>query len=142
MALIVVLAIYTSSGRLEQGADRRRDLRVRRHRVVMMRVATLVLGVNIRQPSQSDEYRYEDIDGGRRAVRAGHGGGVRDPLICDELVNSLRALSLSDANGASMTSATSWVSFVAVGSRVRHADLRDDAPIADPVPDVPPTMRQ
>lgn len=61
MAFIVVLAIYASSGKLEEGliASAVYGLVGIAAQVVMMRVATLVIGIDIHTMFESDEYMCE-----------------------------------------------------------------------------------
>jgi hypothetical protein len=61
MAFIVVLAIYASSGKLEEGliGSAVYGLVGIAAQVVMMRVATLVIGIDIHTMFESDEYMCE-----------------------------------------------------------------------------------
>jgi hypothetical protein len=61
MAFIVVLAIYASSGKLEEGliASAVYGMVGIAAQVVMMRVATLVIGIDIHTMFESDEYMCE-----------------------------------------------------------------------------------
>ncbi|BBX64086.1 hypothetical protein MSAS_32600 [Mycobacterium saskatchewanense] len=63
MALIVVLAIYASSGKLLEGlvGSAVFGLVGIAAQVVMMRIATLVVGIDMEGLFQSDEYRYESL---------------------------------------------------------------------------------
>lgn len=61
MAFIVVLAIYSSSGRLVEGllASAVYGLVGIAAQVVMMRIATLVIGIDMDALLRADEYSYE-----------------------------------------------------------------------------------
>ncbi|KZS78884.1 DUF350 domain-containing protein [Mycobacterium persicum] len=61
MALIVVLAIYSSSGRLGEGllASATFGIVGIAAQVVMMRIATLVIGIDMDTLFQADEYSFE-----------------------------------------------------------------------------------
>ncbi|KAA1250240.1 DUF350 domain-containing protein [Mycobacterium simiae] len=61
MALIVVLAIYSSSGRLAEGllASATFGIVGIAAQVVMMRIATLVIGIDMDTLFRSDEYSFE-----------------------------------------------------------------------------------
>jgi hypothetical protein len=63
MAFIVVLAIYSSSGKLAEGllASAVFGLVGIAAQVVMMRVAALVIGVDIHALFDSDEYSYDSL---------------------------------------------------------------------------------
>jgi Domain of Unknown Function (DUF350) len=63
MALIVVLAIYSSSGRLAEGllASAVFGLVGIAAQVVMMRIAAVVIGVDIHALFDSDEYSYDSL---------------------------------------------------------------------------------
>lgn len=63
MALIVVLAIYASSGKLLEGLVGAAvfGLVGIAAQVVMMRIATLVIGIDMDALFQADEYRYESL---------------------------------------------------------------------------------
>jgi Domain of Unknown Function (DUF350) len=63
MALIVVLAIYTSSGRLGEGllASAVFGLVGIAAQVVMMRIAAVVIGVDMHALFDSDEYSYDSL---------------------------------------------------------------------------------
>lgn len=63
MALIVVLAIYSSSGKLGEGllASATFGLVGIAAQVVMMRIAALALGVDMRQLFDADEFNYEAL---------------------------------------------------------------------------------
>jgi len=61
MALIVVLAIYASSGRLAEGLITAAvyGLVGIVAQVVMMRIATMVLGIDIHRLFDADQYNHE-----------------------------------------------------------------------------------
>ncbi len=82
MALIVVLAIYSSSGKLAEGlmGSAVFGLVGIIAQVVMMRIATMVIGIDMDQLFDADEFKLRGAHGGRRAVRARHRGGGRDSL--------------------------------------------------------------
>ena len=82
MAFIVVLAIYSSGGRLAEGLTAAAIFGFVGivAQVVMMRVATMVLGVNMSGCLESDRLFPRVADGGCRAVLARAGGGRRHPL--------------------------------------------------------------
>ena len=63
MALIVVLAIYSSSGRLGEGllASAVFGLVGIAAQVVMMRIAAVVIGVDMHALFDSDEYSYDSL---------------------------------------------------------------------------------
>ncbi|MDT5221951.1 MAG: hypothetical protein QOF15_4056 [Mycobacterium sp.] len=63
MALIVVLAIYSSSGRLAEGllASAVFGLVGIAAQVVMMRIAAVVIGVDMHALFDSDEYSYDSL---------------------------------------------------------------------------------
>jgi len=63
VAFIVVLAIYASSGKLEEGliASAIFGLVGIAAQVVMMRVATIVLGIGINELFESDQYMHEAL---------------------------------------------------------------------------------
>lgn len=63
MALIVVLAIYVSSGRLVDGllASAAYGLVGIATQVMMMRIATLVVGIDMDGVLSADEFRYEAL---------------------------------------------------------------------------------
>jgi Domain of Unknown Function (DUF350) len=63
MALIVVLAIYSSSGRLIEGlvGSAVFGLVGIIAQVVMMRIATLVIGIDMHQLFEADEFNYEAL---------------------------------------------------------------------------------
>lgn len=63
MALIVVLAIYSSSGRLAEGllASATFGIVGIAAQVVMMRIATVVIGIDLDTVFQSDQYSYESL---------------------------------------------------------------------------------
>ena len=63
MALIVVLAIYASSGKLVEGlvGSAIFGLVGIAAQVVMMRVATMVIGIDMNTLFESDEYNYEAL---------------------------------------------------------------------------------
>ncbi|GFG65733.1 hypothetical protein MKUB_32230 [Mycobacterium kubicae] len=63
MALIVVLAIYSSSGKLGEGllASAVFGLVGIAAQVVMMRIATVAIGLDMHQLFDSDEYNYESL---------------------------------------------------------------------------------
>jgi hypothetical protein len=62
-AFIVILAIYASSGKLAEGliASAVYGLVGIAAQVVMMRVATIVIGINMHELLQSDEYMHEAL---------------------------------------------------------------------------------
>ncbi|ORB84746.1 hypothetical protein B1987_14190 [Mycobacterium kansasii] len=63
MALIVVLAIYSSSGRLAEGllASATFGIVGIAAQVVMMRIATVVIGIDMDTLFQADDYSYESL---------------------------------------------------------------------------------
>src|SRR5271156_3393157 len=63
MALIVVLAIYSSSGKLAEGliASATFGLVGIIAQVVMMRIATAVIGINMHELFEADEFHYEAL---------------------------------------------------------------------------------
>jgi Domain of Unknown Function (DUF350) len=63
VAFIVVLAIYASSGKLAEGLISAAvfGLVGIAAQVVMMRVATIVLGINMRELFASDDYMHESL---------------------------------------------------------------------------------
>ena len=63
MALIVVLAIYSSSGKLAEGliASATFGLVGIVAQVVMMRIATVVLGIDMHALFEADEFNYEAL---------------------------------------------------------------------------------
>jgi hypothetical protein len=63
MALIVVLAIYSSSGKLMEGlvGSAVFGLVGIIAQVVMMRIATLVIGINMDELFNSDEFSYDSL---------------------------------------------------------------------------------
>jgi hypothetical protein len=63
MALIVVLAIYSSSGRLIEGlvGSAVFGLVGIIAQVVMMRIATMVIGIDMHQLFEADEFNYEAL---------------------------------------------------------------------------------
>jgi hypothetical protein len=63
MALIVVLAIYSSSGRLAEGllGSAVFGLVGIIAQVVMMRIATMVLGIDMHRLFDGDEFNYESL---------------------------------------------------------------------------------
>jgi hypothetical protein len=63
MALIVVLAIYSSSGKLAEGlvGSAVFGLVGIIAQVVMMRVATMVIGIDMHELFEADEYNYESL---------------------------------------------------------------------------------
>lgn len=63
MALIVVLAIYSSSGKLAEGlvGSAIFGLMGIIAQVVMMRVATMVLGIDMHELFGADEFNYESL---------------------------------------------------------------------------------
>ena len=63
MALIVVLAIYSSSGRLIEGllGSAVFGLVGIVAQVLMMRIATMVIGIDMHQLFESEEFNYESL---------------------------------------------------------------------------------
>ena len=63
MALIVVLAIYSSSGRLAEGllGSAVFGLVGIVAQVLMMRIATMVIGIDMHQLFESEEFNYESL---------------------------------------------------------------------------------
>ena len=63
MALIVVLAIYSSSGRLAEGllGSAVFGLVGIVAQVLMMRIATMVIGIDMHQLFEGDEFNYESL---------------------------------------------------------------------------------
>ena len=63
MALIVVLAIYSSSGRLAEGllGSAVFGLVGIAAQVLMMRIATMVIGIDMHKLFEADEFNYESL---------------------------------------------------------------------------------
>ncbi|WP_342666350.1 DUF350 domain-containing protein [Mycobacterium genavense] len=81
MALIVVLAIYSSSGKLAEGlvGSAVFGLVGIVTQVVMMRIAAVVIGIDM-DVVQLRRFQLRGADGGRRSGRARHRGRRRDSL--------------------------------------------------------------